>query len=633
MPTPPPVLTDPWDRTPQAAHGVAAALGKRAGPSATWGSRAFGAAVLVAGGPVAVLASTGRRRDALVVVVVAAALAVVVAAVRRRSSLAPWTVVAALLAFALAAPSSATRVSVFTAVSAAVVLLATDLARLPTPRPRVVERRAAAAAPIVWLGLAPLLAADGAIVRSRGVGLGAPGKVAFTLAGIAVIVVIAARVVPGPLERIERPVSHAVQSLAKALSLLALLVIALPVLYLPGLVVRFVSRLAHPRRLARDGRPGWIERSPDLADVRRDAVRPFMTTAPRDRHRRVLVAAAVVSLVAAGSLFAVGRRSPAPTGVFASPVVITSNDSPTYSQLPPYLGVAWADDLQREEQSGAAHGNYVNVTDGARRTLPPPACSCTPLRVWLFGGSAAFGIGQRDEGTIASALGRAAAQDGFALDVVNFGQKGATIVQELETFRTRLERGDPKPDLAVFYDGYNDVTAFTVRTALHGLGDRSPLLLRDEDLLEYRDRQYPSLAPYGGPDEVGRLAMDAYDERRDEIREVAARHDVDTAFVYQADALSSPARLGDMNIGPAEISTWVAADMARTMASAARHRAPDVIDLRLALEDAPSPVFLSPVHHNELGAQIIAERLRIELLPRFQRLASRAAPGSTTPSD
>src|SRR5262245_39848211 len=53
------------------------------------------------------------------------------------------------------------------------------------------------------------------------------------------------------------------------------------------------------------------------------------------------------------------------------------------------------------------HGEFIDVTNGVRRTYSPEHCDPEHGRVlWLFGGSAAWGHGSRDLETIPSWLAR-----------------------------------------------------------------------------------------------------------------------------------------------------------------------------------------------------------------------------------
>ncbi len=106
----------------------------------------------------------------------------------------------------------------------------------------------------------------------------------------------------------------------------------------------------------------------------------------------------------------------------------------------------------------AMSGKYVNIdADGHRKTWNPPDLPKRPIRVFMFGGSTTWGTGSRDEYTIPSQLSKILArQFGAKVEVVNFGEGGYVNTQELISFIKEIERGNV-PDIAIFYDGYNDV--------------------------------------------------------------------------------------------------------------------------------------------------------------------------------
>lgn len=102
-------------------------------------------------------------------------------------------------------------------------------------------------------------------------------------------------------------------------------------------------------------------------------------------------------------------------------------------------------------------GRFVNVTDGVRRTHQPkdgPGMR-RPL-VFVFGGSAAWGHGVRDEGTLPSCLARLAEERGHPLDVRNFAESGWVNWQGISYLLQQLADGQ-RPDAVVFYSGVNEV--------------------------------------------------------------------------------------------------------------------------------------------------------------------------------
>jgi len=97
-------------------------------------------------------------------------------------------------------------------------------------------------------------------------------------------------------------------------------------------------------------------------------------------------------------------------------------------------------------------------SDGFRLT---PRSSTDPeaLHIFFFGGSAMWGCGVPDSSTIPSAfLAEAANRLDRPLKVMNFGQLGYVSSQELISLCIELREGHI-PDLVVFMDGFNDVTA------------------------------------------------------------------------------------------------------------------------------------------------------------------------------
>lgn len=104
------------------------------------------------------------------------------------------------------------------------------------------------------------------------------------------------------------------------------------------------------------------------------------------------------------------------------------------------------------------HSDTVNVDDGYRRSARPPGCDCRRLVLWLYGGDAAFGLGQRDEHTVASELSDIAAEHGMTLDVSNRGLPDQTHWRAATRFANDVSTEDA-PDLAVFLVGQEEVEA------------------------------------------------------------------------------------------------------------------------------------------------------------------------------
>jgi 4-amino-4-deoxy-L-arabinose transferase-like glycosyltransferase len=240
--------------------------------------------------------------------------------------------------------------------------------------------------------------------------------------------------------------------------------------------VALVRRLFPSTPLGRprgDEGNGWIPRSamaPDGPPWRTFGSEP--ARAPGARTPKLVFAGAVVAglvvvdLAAGTLLTATGARPPIDRGDLKAQVEQTVMGS---MEQPPINAAPWAqqhgrDMVALELQTNdfqpyivRAHAEYtsptINITDRERVSYEPAGVE--PLRVAFFGGSVMFGVGQRDEHTIASAFSRIAEANGVPVEVHNYGYPAWVAWQEMQLFERRLAE-DGGYDLAVFLDGFND---------------------------------------------------------------------------------------------------------------------------------------------------------------------------------
>ncbi len=161
------------------------------------------------------------------------------------------------------------------------------------------------------------------------------------------------------------------------------------------------------------------------------------------------------------------------TSYFAIPVIHTTNQfirslsrSPdARASRPNYAGVAWASTHFAEFgnlRSGYLSylgwrrlpfsGATINIDPDMRiRRTPATGPSQTRQTVYFFGGSTVWGTGSDDLNTIPSLYQKAAGGK-----VLNFGESGWTAHQSLNQLIKLYTEGH-RPDVVVFYDGYNDV--------------------------------------------------------------------------------------------------------------------------------------------------------------------------------
>ena len=215
----------------------------------------------------------------------------------------------------------------------------------------------------------------------------------------------------------------------------------------------------------RSGQSSWSGTDGDPARQRRHADRRFAS--PRVSMQRRRLGGALIAFAAVMGGVALVRSSRVPEQVR---VAVDARRRPTgqqvvvderpYSSLPAGMGLDWVDQAQEDKNrlilppdvvGGYGTADYrsdtINIVDGERATVLPAKCDCVPREVWLVGGSAAFGSGQRDDHTIASELVRAAGADGVSLRVRNLGVPGFTLWQEYLLVVDRLLRSGSPPDL------------------------------------------------------------------------------------------------------------------------------------------------------------------------------------------
>jgi len=140
------------------------------------------------------------------------------------------------------------------------------------------------------------------------------------------------------------------------------------------------------------------------------------------------------------------------------------------AQQEPYRGAPWgrryweaieeyaeAWDPYHVYRVGSMTTEFIKVSDGVRDTYKVTTNGGDPARlVFLFGGSAVWGHGARDEGTIPSWLARVAEQHGDRLDVRNYAESGWVNWQGISYLSHKLAAGE-RPDTVIFYSGVNEV--------------------------------------------------------------------------------------------------------------------------------------------------------------------------------
>jgi hypothetical protein len=450
------------------------------------------------------------------------------------------------------------------------------------------------------------------------------------------LVLAAASRWPTSLRRAAGWVSSAFRAVGAALAAAVLFAAALPLLYIPGVAARYLAR-----RRRRGVRSTWERRALPAGSEHHLARRPFAPTPARDRRRRNGIGIAL--LVVAGLGLAVADRvRPVHTErQLAAPRAVPPPEDRhfkeraevVFSHLPAFAGVPFADALQHEQQqfaehlapdsttaiaSGTFHGRYTNVVDGERVTARTDCSGCPAVTMWLVGGSTAFGLGQRDDHTIASDLVRLAAADHVALTVHNFAVPGWTLWQESQAVMDRLGRpGARLPDLIVSYGGFNDVSGAGVMAAADGLGSGTHNVLETATIQKFV-KEHRTLADAGGAVAVSRQAADRYREVQDQMIALARSRDIATAFFFQPDAMASPTQLRPVKQIFTGLPPSVAGELGTILERTSNLLEPSVVDLRHLYDEERTSLYADWAHTNERGARLAAAAMYRTLGPAIR---------------
>ncbi len=354
--------------------------------------------------------------------------------------------------------------------------------------------------------------------------------------------------------------------------------------------------------------------------------------------------------------------------------------------MPAMQAYPWAEDYFREIQTTpssywpftesrprAFEGTYVNIEGWSRTSYAPADLPKDAPVVWMFGGSTTWGEGQRDGYTIASYLGRIAEDAGSPIRVVNYGQRGWTHFQEMILFE-QLLAAEPAPDVAIFYDGANEINAQTLGAKgvpTHTLADQYA-----EKISGGISEEFAPDEPPPAPPSKAKLAWQAYlDHSAIQQLVRVLKGQFDTPVGASEAAVQGSAAVHqdggkEEDLGESYVKTEQDAQRAvdvyergrflttqlaeeygvkpiffwqPVMAGQAEEWANDNIsDPTVNISDAldgREDVYIDGGHTNEEGARIVAERIWTDIAPAIKapslppsRRASRPAVPAATPS-
>lgn len=287
-------------------------------------------------------------------------------------------------------------------------------------------------------------------------------------------------------------------------------------------------------------------------------------------------------------------------------------------------------------------GAHINVSGLTRASYQPAGPPADAPEVWFFGGSTTWGTVQRDEHTIPSHVARLAEADGTPVTVRNFGQRGWAIWQEA-TLLAQLVAAGEAPDVAVFYDGINEVAAQfqdpgarptfgqaprvaeAVRDAAGGPGPDDAWEAYVEHSAVHKLARAVSRStrePVPADAELERRAADAADLHRqavDHVRRLGAAYGFDAMFFWQPAVFTKPQGEEAARAGLGAPVRAIGRMYEAATPAAAR---PPVIDVSGVFEGVAGPLFVDWAHTNEEGAALVAAAIYAELRPVLEEAAS-----------
>jgi lysophospholipase L1-like esterase len=285
----------------------------------------------------------------------------------------------------------------------------------------------------------------------------------------------------------------------------------------------------------------------------------------------------------------------------------------------------------------------VNITNATRKSAQGPhADDPAAAEVWFFGGSTTFGFGTRDDDTYPSHFSILADKRGMPVKVVNFGLPAYISWQEGQRLEQRLASGS-KPDLVVFYDGYNDLLRHysgddhdddfagvydgvineIVAKSHDALGP-----LRESSAVHYLYRRLtetPFAPSPDGPENIETRAQATarqYTQTQRHIQRVARSYDVPVfAFWQPIRPLQNPANLSALEREPEEHDSVLWPHMRETYTRATELVASaGVARILREVTGNKRPIWLDECHLTPEGNDLIAAAMLDELGARLREI-------------
>jgi len=287
-------------------------------------------------------------------------------------------------------------------------------------------------------------------------------------------------------------------------------------------------------------------------------------------------------------------------------------------------------------------GKYINVNqDGIRRTWNSSATTLSaPSKVFMFGGSALWGTGARDEFTIPSLVSKKLNAKNVNVRVTNFGEGGYVSTQEMIALMVELQKNNI-PDLVIFYDGANDsFSAF--QQGITGIPENEFNRVAEFNQFNWRRGLLENLAIYRIPrgislmfppsrnsaspnSDLANNVFDTYSKNIELVESLSREYGFQTIYlwqpmIYSKKNLSAWEKEQLNRFGEQNFFGRVSQSLVRN-SSLQSHK--NFFDLSDVFADQTSTIFIDNFHISEQGNDRISDTI-LQMLPTFTTRKSRS---------
>lgn len=281
-------------------------------------------------------------------------------------------------------------------------------------------------------------------------------------------------------------------------------------------------------------------------------------------------------------------------------------------------------------------GEYINVDESGLRYTPDYVAEDVGANtIGFFGGSTVWGEGARDAYTIPGHTARLLHENYQAQHVINYGQTGFVSTQDMILFQQQILQGDA-PDVAVFYQGFNDVLASLIQgytgvtlqedmriadvEAGRSLRAGQPVFRLPIARLEDYDLSLAGVEPTTAENIANRWFANV-----DMIQTVADGYRIDVLFVWQPMITEKQStteseqgiitRMDETYPGIIELYDEVNSIVLGRIEQESRD---DIIVLSDLFADDEREIFYDLVHITELGNLTVAEAILPHIIPLLE---------------